>query len=62
MRFMRFKNVKSNVKYFRPFAYVNLNCPVEMCSHKCNTIARDKNGGSRDIYIILLRFPSFRGK
>lgn len=62
MRFMSFmKNVKSNVKYFRSFVYVNLNCPVETCSHKRNTIARDKNGGSRDI-IILLRFLSFRGK
>lgn len=62
MRFMRFmKNVKSNAKYFCPFAYVNLNCSVEMCWHKCNTIARDKNGSGRDI-IILLRFPSFYGK
>jgi len=55
MRFM--KNAKSKVKYFRLFVYVNLNCPVEMCSDKCNTIARDKNGGSRDIIIL-----DFHGK
>lgn len=55
MRFM--KNMKSNVKYFRLFVYVNLNCPVEMCSDKCNTIALDKNGGSRDIIIL-----NFHGK
>jgi len=62
MRFIRFmKNAKSNVKYFRLFVYVNLNYSVEMCSHKRNTIARDKNDGSTDI-IILLRFPSFHGK
>jgi len=54
MKFIRFmKYVKSNV--------VNLNYSVEMCSHKRNTIARDKNDSSTDI-IILLRFPSFHGK
>jgi len=54
MRFIRFmKNVKSNVKYFRLFVYVNLNYSVEMCSHKRNTIARDKNGWQyRHYYII----------
>lgn len=61
MRFMRFmKNVKSNVKYFRSFVYVNSICSVEMYSHKRNAIARDKNGDSGDYYIIKISVVSWK--